>query len=224
MARAGFSSANFLSVSSPTGILALQGSVFTIAAWMFSGSLPDAKIVGLYNGTDGYGLLVRSTSVVAGFVADGTADSANSGAILTTGTWHHLAGVKNGTGADAMKTYFDGVEVASITSNRTVSYAATIPFIWGRRSGTAEQYTNGQLARSVVWQAALTAAEVAAMAKGASPLSVRPASMAWYEGWGVGAGDEPDLQPVTANQTLAESGTVTVTDHAPVCPPFPVAV
>ena len=76
-------------------------------------------------------------------------------------------------------------------------------------SSVATNPHNGRLAESAIWNAALTAAEMASLGAGFSPLCIRPSALVAY--W-------PQLQlldPVhdRFGSTLDETGTVVLTAH-----------
>lgn len=116
----------------------------------------------------------------------------------TANVWMHIAGVFNsGTSRTA---YLNGA-AGSVSTNSAVPttmnrtdighFAATNPL-------------NGSMAEIAIWTAALTAAEILSLAKGASPLSVRPEQLVRY--WPVfGNGAEAD---VTRNQIWTITGTL----------------
>jgi hypothetical protein len=108
--------------------------------------------------------------------------SAGSVAASTPGvqlnTWHHICGVYD-TVSPYIRVYLDGGGEATNTTNRapTIDWSA----IGGRRTNTSiTDLLTGRVAEAAWWSAALTAAEVAMLAKGFSPLMVRRASLAAY--------------------------------------------
>lgn len=209
-------SSNFLGIANPTGALDITGTAVTVAAWVFPTSLTGrstwagkaAGDAGAINTTQ-YTLETSGSSLIA-YVNGDTV----TGGTLSTSVWRHIAMVKNGTGASALKAILDG-SVTSGTSNASMTDGAN-DFRIGLNSQGAHP-ASGRVAEVAVWNVALTDAEVAALAKGASPLKVRPVGLAaYYPLWGVGEAGEPDLSG--NGQHLTETGTVTVADHAPVGP------
>lgn len=101
---------------------------------------------------------------------------------FTTGTWHHCGGILDISG-DTITPYFNGVSEGS----GAVSFAATtythtsssgVDVIGGNpgTSGpTATQFQfDGRIAEIAFWAGNIGAASFAALAKGASPLIIRP--------------------------------------------------
>jgi hypothetical protein len=77
-----------------------------------------------------------------------------------------------------------------------------------RISATPGLFLNGQIAEAAVWNVALSAAEIASLSKGFSPLLIRPASLVAY--WPLIGRHDPEIDPVgrfdmtlTANPTTA---------------------
>ena len=94
-------------------------------------------------------------------------------------TWHHLCGVSNSATNHLM--YLDGVVGTTNTTNVggiscTHMYAGS--FI---ENNTRSTYLNGRVMQCAAWDAALTAAEVASLAKGFSPSRIRPQSLIFYD-------------------------------------------
>jgi len=195
----------------------ITGTALTIAVWAFPDNLNDRMLIAKDGGganTIQYRIWHANGSVQMQFdIGDSTNFDNASGGSITTGAWQHFALVKNGTGAGALKGYKNAGEVASGTSNRTIAnQAATLRF--GGRSADGFGPFDGKLADIGIWDAALTVAELSALAKGVSPLFVRPANLKGYwPMWGVGS-PEADLSGNANNATV--TGTVPVGDHAPV--------
>jgi hypothetical protein len=216
------SAGNKLSITNPTGSLDITGTALTLSAWI----RPDVVGGGNFRcviakdastgTTIQYRLLLDSSGHVRVSIGDsGGEDIATGGTVLSTGVWSHAAGRKSGTGAGALLAFLNGAQDGSATSNKTIQDTSG-DFNIGGESDNAFPF-DGRIAEVAVWNAALTAAEIAALAKGASPLMVRPKNLAaYYPLWGVGAAGEPDLSGNA--QALTETGTVGVADHAPVGP------
>ena len=107
----------------------------------------------------------------------------------TANTWHHVCGIE--ASPTDRRAYLDGGNKGTDATSRTpagldrtsIARAGFLP------SGFA---FSGDLAHVAVWDAALTDAEVASLAAGASPLSMRRDSLIAY--WPVGGhSPEPDI-------------------------------
>lgn len=212
---------NYLDVGDVAAI-DITGTALTLSLWAY----PDSSGNGIILAKDGGGTTslqyrIWYNSGIPGYEFD-IGDTSNldvaSGGAIATGVWQHLGLVKNGTGAGALKGYQDGTEVGSVTSNRTIAnQSATLRF--GGRSADNIFMFDGKIAEVAIWDAALSAAELAALAKGVSPLLIRPANLKGYWPlWGVGS-PEADLSGNKNNATI--TGTVNAANHAPTGPYAP---
>jgi hypothetical protein len=112
--------------------------------------------------------------------ADTTATTTGD-ADTTTGfsanTWHHACGVFAGT-ADR-RAFIDGGSKGTDVVNEVPTGLDTTAI--GRLARlTPAGYTSGRIAEAAIWDVALSDVEVALLAKGYSPLFVRPASLTLY--------------------------------------------
>ena len=109
--------------------------------------------------------LTRNTSTVV--AATTTGYSAN--------TWHHACGVFSAV--DARAAYIDGGSKGTDTNSQTPTGIARTDV--GTLSAVGS-YFSGLIAEAAIWNVALTDDEVAILAKGFSPLFVRPESLIFY--------------------------------------------
>lgn len=154
-------------------------------------------------------------------IGDATTNDLATGAtnVPTTG-WHHIAGTKNGTGANALKAFLDGVQDASVTSNRTIQSTGQ-DFRIGNRAPNDTPF-DGLIAEVAIWNIALNASEIAALARGVSPLLIRRQNLQGYWPiWGVGS-PERDYSGKGGHGTV--TGTLTAARHAPVAPFVPPSI
>lgn len=80
-----------------------------------------------------------------------------------------------------------------------------------------EVFADGRVAEAAIWNVALTASEVAALAKGVSPLQIRPASLQAY--WPLIGRQSPEPDWVGGfNLTLTNAPANAA--HVPVMPPY----
>lgn len=100
-----------------------------------------------------------------------------------TGAWHHYCIVYDASSTSNVPTiYVDGVSqtvtVAGSASGTAVT--TTNDYRLGNRESGTNRVWDGMLAEFCMWDALLTAGEVVAIAKGASPQMVRPQSIVEY--------------------------------------------
>lgn len=96
---------------------------------------------------------------------------------MTANTAHHLCGVF--TSSTSRTAYIDGGNSGSETTNITPKTPSRV-LIGAGWYGSISQYVNGWIAEVGIWNVALTADEVASLAKGFTPSKVRPQSLVFY--------------------------------------------
>ena len=157
---------------------------FTMALWINTDDVTiNPVMMSLVNASDDqkyFSLEFRGAEAgdyVAAVARESTRYQTNSTAGLTANTWHHVCGVFASTTSRTI--YLDGGNSATGTDsitptgiNRTsVGYLA-------RYSPVA--YFSGMLAEAAIWNDALTSSEVMSLAKGFSPLQIRPTALVNY--------------------------------------------
>lgn len=120
------------------------------------------------------GVLRARSSTTGGVVA-----SADTTATVSANTWAHIAGVF--TSNTSRTAYIDGGNaVTNTTSNNPSASSFNTTNIGVRYETSRANYFGGEIAEVGIWSVALTAAEIASLAKGVSPLMIRPASLISY--------------------------------------------
>jgi hypothetical protein len=155
-------------------------------------------------GSRGFSLWMVGTSsqvvraqVFNAFASSTTGASAN--------TWHHAAGVFHS--ATLRNAYIDGGSKGTNTTNRAAD-APDRQFIGAASNATTTW--SGAICEIGVWTVGLSDAEVALLAKGASPLMVQPDSLLIYVPL-IRTEDRDWLQGITYTPTNGP----TVADHVP---------
>ena len=121
-------------------------------------------------------------------------------------TWTHACGVFNSS--NSRTAYKDGSAGTTSTTSEAGVTAATQVIIGSVRFfGAFSQYLNGLIAEVGIWNAALTAAEIASLADGMTCDKVRPQSLVFY------APLVRDLQDVRGGLTITNNNTATVANH-----------
>ena len=201
----------------------ITGTALTVAAWVLLDANTNRTVAAKYDQTGAgnqYLLYIDGSSNLTMIVSDSGGDDTAAGATgVSTGVWHHAAGVKNGTGAGALKAYLDGAQDASVTSDRSIQGTASVLHI-GRYSNAAAPF-DGAIAEVGIWDAALSAAEIAALARGVSPLHIRRPSLRGY--WPLFGAAYPEADLGGSANGAAQVGTVAARAHAPVGRLFPQA-
>jgi hypothetical protein len=124
---------------------------------------------------------------------------------FTTGQWRHACSVFT---SNASRTaYVDGVAGTPNTSSLTQTANPTNLNIGARTRSSTDGYFDGDLAECAIWNVALTAAEITALAKGFSPRRIRPQSLLFY------APLVRDIADFRAALALTNNNTATVSTH-----------
>jgi len=106
-------------------------------------------------------------------------------------TWHHAAGVF--TSSTSRTVYLDGSSASNTDAITTTATPTETALGYVNGAGPAPiQYFSGRLGEWGLWSVSLTANEVTALARGASPLLVRPESLVAYWPLFGRASPEPD--------------------------------
>lgn len=149
----------------------------TLACWVNPDSVTgNDGLVELNDGdTSDVFLLFLAAGVITAFTAQAAATaSATAGTALGTGTWAHAAAVF--VTAASRFAYKNGVVGTEDTTSRTPAGIVQVRL----GSQVAANFMDGKLAEVGIWNVALDAAEVAALADGFSPRLIRPASLVHY--------------------------------------------
>lgn len=212
MARTGWGLSNYLSSST----VPITTYPLTIACWAKIGTLGQSQyLAGIYNSSGGddrncYNIYVRSSNEVGIQSAD---SSSWSGALTTTtvsaGVWIHAAGTV--TSATARAAYLNGGGKGTNATSRTATGINRIGAGKALGTGTFGPVgSNSVIAELGFWNQALTDAEIASLAAGASPMLVRPSALVAY--WPLVGVNSPENN-IVANNSLTITGTLPVSPH-----------
>lgn len=125
-----------------------------------------------------FGLEATSSETVQAEAADaGLVRTATATGNFSIDTWTHAAAVF--ASSTSRSAYRDGTNKATDTYNWIPTGLDKVS-IGVRNSSAYENYFSGDIAEAAIWDVALTDAEIAMLAKGASPVMVRPASLVSY--------------------------------------------
>jgi hypothetical protein len=225
MARSFNGSGDFGTIPQAVTTVYAAGNIQSVACW-FKGSAIQSCV--RLQGSGGWQTILAWSSGTSGGIPlcilqnDGGTGGLNwAGAGAPTspqdGLWHHLlsAWQRNVT----WTLYLDGVNVAS---RAAVDGPLADPSSSTRLGGySGSEYTNGSVADVAIWQAALTATEAAALARGARPNTIRPASLTFWVPLDGYASPEPDLSKNANNVTLTGTTLAFGPPFAPFTPRWP---
>ena len=191
----------------------VSGPPFTIACWALpTGTASQAYIsVGDSGSAQRYqlqqGLGVDQNNIAFSSISvpgTGGASSAITSVGVVAGTWHHAAGILT---SDSSRTiYLNGANAVTNTETRAIATPNSVA-IAARFSPTVGFYFNGDLAEVGIWNAALTAEEIASLAKGMTCDKIRPQSLVFY------APLVRDLIDTKGGLTITNNNSATVANH-----------
>jgi hypothetical protein len=150
----------------------------TIALWT-NNLNPNATLISLcaINGVERFQITNPSGGNITAITSDGITTATASRAGRVSGVWNHAAGVFSAT--NNRIAYVNGISGAANTVNVSVSLINTL-LIGAVYNTTLQNFYSGQLAEVGIWNAALTPAEIASLAKGMTCDKVRPQSLVFY--------------------------------------------
>jgi hypothetical protein len=209
-------SSHYLQVESA----AVTGPPYTMACWgnsnsatvnqtiMYLGdSTSDGRRAQLeLRGNDASDPVAASTSDTAAAYSSSTING------YTANTWQHYAGVWASTTSRIV--YLNGTAGTENTTSRVTGTPNRMA-IGGLRRLSPTDYMSGLVADAAIWNVALSAAEIAALARGVSPLRIRPGNIAAY--WPLFGTAGPEINICGGSYHLTVSG-ATQAAHAPVMP------
>jgi hypothetical protein len=135
----------------------------------------------------------------------GNIGAANSTAAFTSGAWNHACGVFES--ATSRTVYLNAGNSATNNTNITPSGVDRIRIAARFLSGLPGIYFDGKIAEVGIWNAALTPAEIASLAKGMTCDKVRPQSLVFY------APLVRDLIDQKGGLTITNNNGATVANH-----------
>jgi hypothetical protein len=194
--------------SNPVGTLPV-----TMSCWFYPDTTNARVMVCLGNqltGNNSRVLIYHNTdSKIYAFSENATGSNTQSASTntFTTGTWHHAAGVFEST--TSRTPYLNGTAGTTGTVSNSPNFAVIDRVLVGVQQWAAStaSFFDGRIAEVGLWNAALTASEIASLAKGMTCDKVRPNALVFY------APLIRDLQDVRGGLTITNNNTATVANH-----------
>jgi len=195
------SSSQYLSASAP-----VTAAPFTVSTWLqIDNTTGDKAIVCLETGNDAQRwVLYVSGATIYWFVNQSSFTQA-SGGTVTANTWTHAAVVESA--ANSRVVYRNGTAGTANTTSLSPANVDELNIGVDRANSILYSKLSGQIADVGIWNVALTAAEIASLAKGVSCRLIRPQSLVFY------APLVRDLVDVRGGRTITNNNTATVADH-----------
>jgi hypothetical protein len=186
-----------------------SGTPMTIACWMRptnSDSLGAGVSVGQTSASHRNQVFVQASRIdIAAQGASALSQVQSSDATAFSNVWTHGAGVF--ASATSRTVYKNGGNSATVTTNIGSQNAFASALVGVRDNGSIGLYFNGNIADVGIWNAALTADEIASLADGMTCDKVRPQSLVFY------APLVRDLIDAKGGLTITNNNTATVAIH-----------
>lgn len=155
--------------------LDLTGDEVTLSAWVRLESMgTEKKVLAKWADAGGqfqYLLSITASNNVLLAVNSGGQTVVTGSTSLVIDTWHHIAGVYDGS---TIRVYLDGVDDGSTADSGNMPNT-TAPVRIGAGSGGAgtEAPMDGEIGHCAIWDAPLSPGEIASLAAAISPLKIR---------------------------------------------------
>jgi hypothetical protein len=180
----------------------------TIACWaQVANTAQNNSLVSLESGNSNDLFLLYNNGISAFFFVQrqgGSFGQAQSNGVVAN-TWQHFAGV---TSSATNRVAYLNAAAGGTSVTNTGDPAVNAIKIGARYfSGSVGGYHGGLIAEVGIWNAALTAEEIASLAKGMTCDKVRPQSLVFY------APLVRNLQDVRGGLTITNNNTATVANH-----------
>jgi hypothetical protein len=196
-------SSQYLSSNNP-----VSAAPLTVAAWARVNNTIGNKVIVSLNqnsGTDRFVLYVGN-AVLYWFVNSSSGfGQAASSTNVSANNWFHACAVETSSNNRAI--YLNGGSVGTNTATRTPLNINAVNIGVDRNNNTNVSLMSGLIAEVGIWNAALTAAEVASLAKGMTCDKVRPQSLVFY------APLVRDLIDAKGGLTITNNNGATVANH-----------
>jgi Concanavalin A-like lectin/glucanases superfamily len=185
-------------------------TTFSILGWGYLSVSRGAISTFFYFGQSGVTIGYTCRTGANGLTLQGNnSASSQAGTALTVGAWNHLALVVAGTGANQMQIFLNGV--LDITMSGSTGPSAQTLILSGSVSG---QWLNGRLAAVKVYDAVLTAADIAQEMRTYQPIRLDNLN-SWYPMSDLAlAGNSTDFGG--SGLALTPAGTLAVEDGPPI--------
>ena len=156
---------------------------FTMACWYRPTATPGSNVP-LAIGGNTLGrcqLVLQATSIQASRISDAntSATAVSVTAANSAGVWVHTCGTYDTAGNNIIS-WRNGVAGTPVTNPGTAMTLGRVTIGARLQSLVPGAYANGDIAEVGIWNVVLTAAEIAALAKGIAPHRIRPQNLVFY--------------------------------------------
>lgn len=156
----------------------------TMACWINADVVNAVQVffqgVGVSGSDQTLALYIDASAHLNAFANDGSGSSATGTAAVSASTWTHACGVF--ASATSRSVYTNGADKQSNTTSRNFPASSNRIAVGAQyaAAGVPTNPFNGRVAEAGLWSVALDDAEVAALAKGFSPMLIRPTALVGY--------------------------------------------
>ncbi len=180
----------------------VSAAPFTVAIWYkVPATGVQYELMRIAGGGDLALLSLRSSGNLWLYNQAGSSQALDDEGTYSANVWEHACGVL--TSNSNREVYLNGVSTGNNTDSIGITTLTTM---------TIAQATNLKIAEVAVWNAALTAAEVAQLSKGVCARFIRPASMVLYSPLIVSGSDPYGLVAMTEVGSTPSAAS----DHPPI--------
>jgi len=144
---------------------------------------------------------VAGDPIRAAYVTGGSPVQADTSTGYSLGTDHHVCAVFESTTSRSV--YIDGGSKGTDTTSKDYPSGIDAMAVGRLERSSPAAYTNGRVSHVAIWNVALTDGEVAALAAGASPLTVRAQSLVAF--WPIIGNNSPEID-IVGGYDLTVSG------------------
>jgi hypothetical protein len=179
----------------------------TMAVWAYLDNVTDVRDFVSVSSKTALAVLRLNVNATQFRIADqGNVNAVANGGTVSANVWNHYAGVF--ASGSSRTPYTNGVAGAENTTT-VAAITPTFTNIGAFYAGTATaiQFMDGKIAEVGIWSAALTAAEVASLAKGMTCDKIRPQNLVFY------APLVRDLIDQKGGRTITNNNGATVANH-----------
>lgn len=131
--------------------------------------------------------------------------------VLTSSSFQHLCIRRTSTGAGGLQGFYNGVQEATTHTATTSVLEKSWTIGSGRVSGGLP--FDGKIAEVAIWDTDLSDAEIAALAKGANPMSIRPGNLVGYAPC-----IRNEYRDLVLGMTFTATGAPAAADHPSIVP------
>ena len=159
----------------------VTGVPLTMACWFNSDSTTvNQVLMALTNATGAQRIFLEANGSLVGdpIRARVLNESATTSTGYSANTWHHAAGVFAST--TSRRAYLDGVSSTEGTTTASPTGINTTSIGYILFSSARSVFMDGRIAEAAIWNVALEASEIAALAKGFRPSLIRPSNLRFY--------------------------------------------